>query len=211
MRRSKELKRKESDAKKKWDEEASRTTVWDNRNADSLILLWLVLCAAAHLHGSLPILAAQTLGKIADAQSEGDEATVKGLLAASPVLQAYRQWCATDQRYCMHNECVMVFQGITAVYATPMCLWLVWAIRTRHPARHVVQALLCFGQLYGTLIYFGTAAVNDWRAINPDPFHFWGLFVCLNGLWVIFPLIMLKQSCDHCKKALDLWEIMKAA
>ena len=102
-------------------------------------------------------------------------------------------------------------QGITAIYATPMCLWLVWAIRTRHPARHVVQVCLCFGQLYGTLIYFGTAAVNGWRAINPDPLHFWGLFVGLNGLWVIFPLLMLKQSCDHCKKALDLWEIMKAA
>lgn len=141
--------------------------------------IWLLCSCLAHLHGSLPWIAAEALG---DATNQ------------HPVLAAYRKWCLTDKRYCARDPCVMTFQGLTALYGVPLCLSLVVAIRFKLWWRHLNQVLLCIPQMYGTLIYFGSAAVKNFEAIDSDPVAFWGLFFGLNFLWVLIPMILLCQS-----------------
>ena len=142
--------------------------------------LWLFASALAHLHGSLPWIAAAALNDMKN---------------TNPILVAYREWCQTDRRYCARDACVMTFQGLTALYGAPLCLLLIYAIRARAWWRHVVQILLCLPQMYGTLIYFGSAYVKDnFGSINADPKQFWLLFFGLNFLWVLIPGMLLAQS-----------------
>ena len=153
-----------------------------------LIEIWLLASAAAHLHGSLPWIAAEALN---DQTNQ------------NPVLVAYREWCLTDRRYCAKDSCVMTFQGLTALYGVPGCLLLIMAIRTKVWWRHILQVLLCLPQMYGTLIYFGSAAVKNFDQINTaDPVAFWGLFFGLNFLWVLIPFVMLLQSVGVIGRAL---------
>ena len=149
--------------------------------------IWLLASAAAHLHGSLPWIAADALN---DPTNQNQ------------VLVAYREWCLTDRRYCAQDPCVMTFQGLTALYGVPLCLLLIIAIQFRFWWRHIVQVILCIPQIYGTLIYFGSAYVKKFDKINADPVKFWGLFFGLNFLWVLIPSLMLIQSFGVIAKAL---------
>ena len=97
----------------------------------------------------------------------------------------------------------MTFQGLTALYGVPLCLLLIIAIRMKAWWRHLVQVILCLPQMYGTLIYFGSAGVKDnFASISSDPVQFWGLFFGLNFLWVLIPFVMLVQSCSVIGRAL---------
>ena len=167
-------------------------------------VVWLALSALAHLHGSLPFLASQSLQDIAHAKLTGNDSAVEAIVEASPVLQAYRVWCTTDRRYCDSNACVMCFQFMTFVYATPGCLLLAALIwKGNKVERHVLQILLCVGQIYGTVMYFGTAWIASFADINSDPLHFYLLFVGLNALWIVIPAGMLVQSCTHVLGAME--------
>jgi cholestenol delta-isomerase len=141
--------------------------------------IWLFASCLAHLHGSLPWIAADVLNDPAN---------------LNPVLVAYREWCLTDRRYCANDACVMAFQGLTALYGVPLCLLLIGAIRAGAWWRHIAQVCLCIPQAYGTLIYFGSAYVKGFASISADPLQFWGLFFGLNFLWVAIPAVMAYQS-----------------
>jgi len=164
---------------------------------DVLTVVWLVLSAGAHLHGGLPWLAA-------------DQLADPVLSKSNPILKAYVEWCITDTRYCAQDACVMSFQGITLAYAAPGCLLLALLILTGSRWRHIVQIPLCGGQVYGTLIYFVSAAVKHFTAINPDPVHFWALFVGLNALWIVIPGALFVQSLRKFKSLLDAERRRKA-
>lgn len=111
--------------------------------------------------------------------------------------------CDPAARYCAKNPCVEAFQGITLVYAAPLCLLLAVLVLRRSRWRHVVQAPVCTGQMYGTLIYFLSAGVKGFVDIAPAADHFWLRFVALNSLWVVIPGMLLIQSLRKFKALLD--------
>jgi len=149
--------------------------------------IWLFASALAHLHGSLPFLAASALNDPAN---------------QNPILVAYREWCLTDRRYCAKDPCVMTFQLLTAIYGVPGCLLLIYALRAKAWWRHMLQVLVCVPQMYGTLIYFVSAGMKGFESISPEPSQFWGLFFGLNGLWVLIPALLLLQSLGVIGRAL---------
>lgn len=61
----------------------------------------------------------------------------------------------------------------------------------RHPLRHPLQALVCIGQMYGLLLYYGTATFDHFvfgvSYSRPEAYYFWGYYFLCNFFWVVIP------------------------
>jgi cholestenol delta-isomerase len=57
--------------------------------------------------------------------------------------------------------------------------------------RHLLQAIVCVGHLYGVALYYGTCGFAEhMRGISysrPEALYYWGYYVGMNAPWAVVP------------------------
>lgn len=73
----------------------------------------------------------------------------------------------------------------------PMCFIVAVFITTSHPLRHPLQIIICVGQIYGLILYYGTSMFdhyyNEIAYSRPEAWYFWGYYFFMNFIWMVFP------------------------
>lgn len=83
-------------------------------------------------------------------------------------------------------------ESITAWCWVPLSFLLASFIATDNPFRHPLQIIISTGQLYGTVLYYGTSTFDFFvygvEYSRPENYYFYGYYVLLNGFWIVIPV-----------------------
>ena len=71
--------------------------------------------------------------------------------------------------------------------------------------RHPIQIIVSLGQLYGDVLYYGTALFDHYYKgltySRPEAYYFWGYYVAINFIWVVIPCSKLGTDFDFRRTA----------
>ena len=88
-----------------------------------------------------------------------------------------------------------------------MCFIVAGFITTSHPLRHPLQIIICVGQIYGLILYYGTSMFdhyyNEIAYSRPEAWYFWGYYFFMNFIWMVFP--GSEFFLCHLRRLLDWW------
>lgn len=119
--------------------------------------------------------------------------------------QAWKEYSLSDSRYLTSDIFVVCMETITAVCWGPLSFLCAWCIINDHPLRHSLQTIISLGQIYGDVLYFGTSTLEFVRKgteySRPEAYYFYGYYVFLNMIWIIYPSYLLIQSVRETTKA----------
>lgn len=119
--------------------------------------------------------------------------------------QMWKEYALSDSRYLTSDTFTVCMETVTTVLWGPLSLLAAYFIAIDHPARHPVQALISFGQIYGDILYLSTSffdeAYRETAYSRPEPFYFYGYFIFLNAIWLVIPGLLLIQSTRATTKA----------
>jgi cholestenol delta-isomerase len=105
--------------------------------------------------------------------------------------QMWKEYAFSDSRYLTQNAFVLCMESITAIAWGPGCLLVAAMVLTRHPLRFPLQGLVSLGQVYGDVLYYGTAyfehIVYGLSYSRPEPFYFYFYFIFMNAIWMVIP------------------------
>ncbi|HEX4406405.1 MAG TPA: emopamil-binding family protein [Polyangia bacterium] len=93
-----------------------------------------------------------------------------------------------DNRFLQGDHYLVVIECLTGV-ASVLCFYVVYQLCYGRRERALV-ALFATSliEMYGTVMYFGSEALNHWSNIDTSSFvDTWLLFAGLNSLWLLFP------------------------
>lgn len=66
-----------------------------------------------------------------------------------------------------------------------------WMIPRKHPLRHPLQSMVCIGQIYGLVLYYGTSMFDHYvlgvAYSRPEAYYFWGYYFLTNFFWIVIP------------------------
>ncbi|KAL4808661.1 Emopamil-binding protein [Aspergillus unguis] len=123
----------------------------------------------------------------------------------SILAQLWKEYSLSDSRYLTSHAFVMTMESVTAWAWGPLSLLLVLLIVKDSPYRHPLQLIISLGQLYGDVLYLGTAAfdylVFGQEYSRPEGYYFFGYFVGLNGIWIVVPSLLIADSVRACARA----------
>ncbi|KAK3333826.1 Emopamil binding protein-domain-containing protein [Cercophora scortea] len=152
------------------------------RRTDQLALCWFALCGFLHCffegyfvlyHASIP--SSQTL-----------------------FAQLWKEYAQSDSRYVTSDPFMLCIEMLTVLIWGPLSIAAAVCIVRRSPLRHLVQAGLCVGHLYGVALYYGTCYFEEtFRGVSysrPEFLYFWVYYVGFNAPWVVVPALLLRQS-----------------
>ncbi|KAL1899616.1 hypothetical protein Cpir12675_001385 [Ceratocystis pirilliformis] len=131
---------------------------------------------------------------------EGFYAHNFAILASSshPIAQAWKEYSLSDSRYLTSDPFMIVMESITAFLWGPICFTLVVFIIIDHPLRLPLQIIVCVGQIYGNVLYYGIVflmdILYDVQTCRPETYYFYGYFIFLNAFWIFIPGYYLKQA-----------------
>ncbi|KAK3302221.1 Emopamil-binding protein [Chaetomium strumarium] len=163
------------------------------RRADQLTVGWFALCGFLHCffegyfvlhHASVP--------------------SSQSLFA-----QLWKEYGLSDSRYLTSDPFMLCIETLTVLTWGPLSLaTAVLTARSRpreQGTRHLLQAVVCVGHLYGVALYYGTCGFAEhMRGISysrPEPVYYWGYYVGMNAPWVLVPCLLLWQSARAIQKA----------
>jgi cholestenol delta-isomerase len=105
--------------------------------------------------------------------------------------QMWKEYAFSDSRYLTQNAFVLCMESITAIAWGPGCLLVAAMVLGRHPLRFPLQGLVSLGQVYGDVLYYGTAyfehIVYGLSYSRPEPFYFYFYFIFMNAIWMVIP------------------------
>ncbi|KAI9862641.1 MAG: hypothetical protein M1824_001191 [Vezdaea acicularis] len=159
------------------------------RGADKATILWFTLCGFIHLffEGYFAL----------NHQTMGPSQNLFG--------QMWKEYSLSDSRYLTSDPFVLCMESITAICWGPLSFALIALITTDHPLRHPIQIIVSLGQLYGDVLYYGTALFDHYYKgltySRPEAYYFWGYYVAINFIWVVIPCILIYNSITACAKA----------
>ncbi|KAL2164401.1 hypothetical protein VTH06DRAFT_3617 [Thermothelomyces fergusii] len=162
---------------------------WHNpalKRWDQLAVAWFALCAFLHL------------------AFEGYFVLSHATLPSSQSLfaQLWKEYALSDSRYLTSDAFMLCIETLTVLVWGPLSLLAaVLAARDRpaeRGARHLVQAAVCVGHLYGVALYYGTCGFAErLRGLSysrPEPLYYWGYYAGLNAPWAVVPCLFLWRS-----------------
>lgn len=98
-----------------------------------------------------------------------------------------------DTRYLFSDPFIVIMEWCTALIGGPMgfyVLWLTYKKRLKLAALWIL--LVSAMELYGTILYFGTEAVDGFRHVNTShPIDLWFKFVGMNVIWIVYPIVSI--------------------
>ncbi|QSZ28788.1 hypothetical protein DSL72_003293 [Monilinia vaccinii-corymbosi] len=112
--------------------------------------------------------------------------------------QLWKEYTLSDSRYLTSDAFVMTMESVTAWCWGPLSFLLASFITTDNPFRHPLQIIVSTGQLYGTVLYFGTSTfdffVHGIEYSRPESYYFYGYYLFLNGIWIVIPVLLIASS-----------------
>ncbi|KAF8541250.1 EBP domain-containing protein [Trichophaea hybrida] len=114
--------------------------------------------------------------------------------------QEWKEYSLADSRYLFSDPFVVAMESVTAFLWGPLSFYIVWMIFTRHPSRHVCIALVSLGQMYGNVLYYGTAIMEGLETCRWEKMYLWVYFVGLNAVWLVVPAgeFFLQRGGEEC-------------
>ncbi|KAL2024455.1 hypothetical protein VTK56DRAFT_8266 [Thermocarpiscus australiensis] len=162
---------------------------WHNpalKRAEQLAIGWFALCGFLHCF------------------FEGYYVLYHAALPASQSLfaQLWKEYSLSDSRYLTSDPFMLCIEAITTVTLGPLSfLTALLAASKRHHhqgTRHLLQAIVCVGHLYGVTLYYGTCLFAErLRRVSysrPEVQYYWVYYAGLNAPWVVVPCLLLVQS-----------------
>ncbi|KAJ3280348.1 hypothetical protein HK104_000734, partial [Borealophlyctis nickersoniae] len=101
--------------------------------------------------------------------------------------QVLKEYSKSDSRYMRSDSFVVVMEAVTGFIVGPLSFLTAYLIYTSHPSYHVPQLLTSTCQLYGVVLYYGTAVFDGLVDCDPNPYYVWFYFVVMNLPWVVIP------------------------
>ncbi|KAK4106433.1 Emopamil-binding protein [Parathielavia hyrcaniae] len=116
--------------------------------------------------------------------------------------QLWKEYALSDSRYMTSDPFMLCIETLTVLIWGPLSFaTAVLAARNRpreQGARHLLQAVVCVGHLYGVALYYGTCGFAEhMRGLSysrPEPVYYWGYYVGMNAPWVVVPCVLLWQG-----------------
>ncbi|CAL1531822.1 unnamed protein product [Lymnaea stagnalis] len=158
-----------------------------------LVLVWFMLCGFIHL------------------VLEGYFAAYHAVLAGhSSVLgEMWKEYSLCDSRYIGSDAFVVCMETITAVIDGPLAFVTFAAFMTGNNYRYALQLILSLCQLYGDVLYFGTAYKEGFvHGPTDSPLYFCFYFCFLNAIWIVVPILLIIDSVKHianCQRVSDFY------
>ena len=149
--------------------------------ADKLVVVWLLYNAIIHwtIEGSFVFLSLT-----------GTVNSAEGLMA-----ELWKEYAKADARWGVSDPNIVSLEILTVFFNGTLTLVLVHAVLTGKSYRHFVQVLVNTCELYGGWITFAPEWLTGNRNLDTSsPFYLWVYLVFFNGLWVVFPVLLLAQS-----------------
>ncbi|KAK4137826.1 Emopamil-binding protein [Trichocladium antarcticum] len=167
---------------------------WHNptlKHGEQLTIGWFALCYYVLHHATLP--ASQSL-----------------------FAQLWKEYALSDSRYLTSDPFMLCIETLTAITWGPLSLLTALLIATstatstprRHATRHLLQAVVCVGHLYGVALYYGTCgfAARMAGAVHsrPEPLYYWGYYAGMNAPWAVVPGVLLWRSARAVRAAFEV-------
>ncbi|XP_041378469.1 emopamil-binding protein-like [Gigantopelta aegis] len=150
-------------------------------NIEKWVVAWLLFDALVHFTMEGPFVIISLTGTVQQSDS------VLALM--------WKEYGKADYRWLVSNPTIVSLESLTVFLDGPLCLVLVYAIVKQKFYRHFLQIVLCICELYGGWMTFCPEWLIGSPNLKTDNFLFlWVYLVFFNGLWVIFPLLLLYQS-----------------
>lgn len=108
--------------------------------------------------------------------------------------EGWKEYSKADSRYASRDPCIVSIEAVTAFVEGPLCFVIIYALVTLKPYRHILQFAVALGQVYGTIIYFGTSYLEGFKHSDPGFLYFWLYFVAMNGIWILIPGLIIIRT-----------------
>lgn len=119
--------------------------------------------------------------------------------------QLWKEYSLSDSRYLTQDSFVVIMEAVTALFWGPLSFTIAYMIVVSHPLRHPLQLIVSLGQLYGDVLYYGTATfgalVEGVHYCRPEGFYFWAYYFLCNAFWIVIPLALIVSSVTATKAA----------
>ncbi|KAL2169649.1 hypothetical protein VTG60DRAFT_5788 [Thermothelomyces hinnuleus] len=156
------------------------------KRSDQLTIAWFALCGFLHLF------------------FEGYFVLNHAALSSSQSLfaQLWKEYALSDSRYLTSDPFMLCIETLTVLTWGPLSLLAAFLIARDRPAergaRHLVQAAVCVGHLYGVALYYGTCGFAErMRGVSysrHEPLYYWGYYAGMNAPWAVVPCLLLWRS-----------------
>lgn len=121
--------------------------------------------------------------------------------------QLWKEYALSDSRYLTQDPFVLCMESITAFTWGPLSFVTAYFIMIQHPMRHPLQLIISLGQIYGLVLYYGTSMFDHYfyniDYSRPEAYYFWGYYFLMNFFWIVFPGILMYNSCRAISKAMS--------
>ncbi|KKA27920.1 hypothetical protein TD95_003806, partial [Thielaviopsis punctulata] len=125
-----------------------------------------------------------------------------------PLAQAWKEYALSDSRYLTTDPFMIVMESVTAFLWGPICLLLAVFIVTDNPLRLPLTIIVCVGQIYGDVLYYGICFLMELlyevRYSRPEAYYFYGYYVLLNAFWMVAPGYILWRSVVEVRDAVGM-------
>ena len=126
--------------------------------------------------------------------------------------QLWKEYALSDSRYMTQDAFVVCMESVTACLWGPLSFLCAYYIILDHPLRYPVQLMVSFGQLYGLVLYYGTAMFEDLvhgvQLSRPERIYFYAYYVACNAFWIFIPIWLIYESV--CKTSAAFTKTKKA-
>ncbi|KAK0722810.1 cholestenol delta-isomerase-like protein [Lasiosphaeria miniovina] len=161
------------------------------RRAEQAAFCWFVLCGFLHcfFEGYFVLNHAQIPGS-------------QDLFA-----QLWKEYALSDSRYVTSDPFMLAIEVLTAIVWGPLsfivAIYIAAAAATTATTRtrlqrHVLQAVVCVGHVYGVALYYGTCyfaeRMQGVSYSRPETLYYWVYYAGLNAPWAVVPALLHCQS-----------------
>ncbi len=80
-----------------------------------------------------------------------------------------KEYAKADSRYASRDSFVISMETVTAFVEGPLCFVILYGIYKQCSWRYCLQTIVSVGQLYGDVVYYGTAYLEGWSSCCPMP------------------------------------------
>lgn len=107
-------------------------------------------------------------------------------------------------RYDNADPMILAVEGFAAFADGILCLYWIWSIVHKKWYRHPIQLLTSGLHAFGTVVFLLHEIVQGSPNTKPAFDIPYGLgFIGSNSVWIVIPLILMKQSMDAMRPALE--------
>jgi len=118
--------------------------------------------------------------------------------------QLWKEYSLADSRYLANDSNIFCLEVIAVFCLGPVALITAWLTACHDPRRHVLQAIVCTGHLYGVIFYYSTSLLTMSTGdshCRPEWLYVWVYFFGMNLPWAIIPAVLLYGNIMDTKKA----------